>query len=232
LTGGFALAARWAGIETIQFVEIDPFCQKVLRKNFKGVSIHDDIKTFKWTGERPFILTGGFPCQDLSIAGKQKGFCGKRSSLYTQMLRIVSESRPQYIIFENVTNLLAGEYGRWFARFLYDLASVRYDAQWHCIPASSLNAPHFRDRIFIVAYANSIEYTEQNESRQWELARQLNRAFISGRKKRWEAEPDILRMVDGIPNQMDRLKSLGNAIVPQVAFAIMQAIIEVENKNV
>jgi DNA (cytosine-5)-methyltransferase 1 len=233
LTGGFSYAAQqvWGDdLEIVAFCEIDKFCQKVLHKHWPDVKIVEDIKDLHGKEfEGVDLITGGFPCQDLSICRKKQGFSGKRSSLYIEMLRIISESRPRFVIFENVSNLIAGEYGRWFARFLYDLAEVGYDAQWNCIPASSINAPHIRDRIWIVAYPSEHLHIEPQKSFGWAIARQLRGTLIRGDKNRsWQPEPNILRMVNGLPNQLDRLKSLGNAIVPQVAMVIMQAIKEIE----
>jgi site-specific DNA-cytosine methylase len=166
--GGFALAARWAGLETVQFVEIDPFCQKVLRKNFEGVPIHDNIKTFTYarcfrqaisqeqaTGieqcnQRPFLLTGGFPCQPYSCAGKRRGKEDDRA-LWPEMLRVISEARPTWIIAENV----AGFIGMGLDDCISDLENEGYEVQPFVIPACAVNAPHRRDRVWIVAHSIS-----------------------------------------------------------------------------
>ena len=152
--GGFSLGLERAGMETVAFCEFDKHAQKVLKKHWPHVPIHDDIRTLDAKQYRGAVdvVCGGFPCQDLSVAGSKAGFEGERSSLYREMLRIISECLPRYAIFENVTGLLTGERGRWFAKFLYDLAEVGYDAEWHCISASYIGAPHHRDRVWIVAY--------------------------------------------------------------------------------
>lgn len=152
--GGFSLGFERAGMETIAFCEFDKHAQKVLRKHWPDVPIFEDVRDLDATQFRGSVdvVCGGFPCQDLSHAGTKKGFDGERSSLYREMLRIISECRPRYAVFENVTGLLTGEQGRWFGQFLYDLASIGYDAEWHCISASELGAHHHRDRIWIVAY--------------------------------------------------------------------------------
>jgi DNA (cytosine-5)-methyltransferase 1 len=98
------------------------------------------------------VITGGFPCQDISVAGKQAGIDGERSGLWSECARILGEFRPRYAIFENVTALISGERGKWFERVLWDISEVGYDAEWHCIPASELGAHHHRDRVWIVAY--------------------------------------------------------------------------------
>jgi DNA (cytosine-5)-methyltransferase 1 len=226
--GGFALAARWAGLKTVQFVEIDPFCQKVLQKNFPGVPIHEDIKTFQWTGDSPFILTGGFPCQDLSHAGKGKGFEGSRSSLYREIIRTICDTRPKFVIMENVSALLTGNNGQWFGRLLSDLANVGYDAEWHCIPASAIGCEHHRNRVWIVAYPNEVgrkicDITITRRPLSWDWMDSMERIG-------WTAKPGFLRMDDGIPKALDasRIAALGNSIVPQVAYEIMKAIKQIE----
>jgi len=157
--GGFSLGLERAGMETIAFCEFEPHAQEVLRKHWPDVPIHSDVrkldaKQYRGTVD---VVCGGFPCQDLSTAGAQAGFSGERSSLYREMLRIISDCRPRYAIFENVTGLLTGESGRWFGQFLYDLAEIGFDAEWHCISASELGAHHHRDRVWIVAYPNETQ---------------------------------------------------------------------------
>jgi len=157
--GGFSLGLERAGMETVAFCEFDKHAQKVLAKHWPNIPIHEDVRELdgnKFRGSVD-VVCGGFPCQDLSGAGLQKGFGGERSSLYREMLRIISECRPRYAIFENVTGLLTGEDGRWFAKFLYGLAEIGFDAEWHCISASELSAPHHRDRVWIIAYPSSLQ---------------------------------------------------------------------------
>ena len=158
--GGFALGLEAAGFETAAFCEIDPYAQKVLKKNWPGVPIYDDVRRI--TADRLVsdgvgvdVITGGFPCQDISTAGRQAGIDGERSGLWSECSRLLGDIRPRYAIFENVTNLLTGDGGDWFKRVLWDISSVGYDAEWHCIPASAIGAHHHRDRIWIVAYPNS-----------------------------------------------------------------------------
>lgn len=155
--GGFSLGLERAGFETVAFCELDKHAQKILKKHWPKVPIYEDIKQLDGKQFRGAVdlVCGGFPCQDLSQAGRQAGFSGERSSLYTEMLRVIGECLPRYAIFENVTGLLTGEQGRWFAQFLYNLAQVGYDAEWHCISASYLGAPHHRDRVWIIAYPSS-----------------------------------------------------------------------------
>ena len=155
--GGFTLGLERAGFETVAFCEIEPYAQKVLAKNWPGVPIYDDVRTITadrlaTDGVGVDVITGGFPCQDISVAGQQAGIEGERSGLWTECARLIGELRPRYAIFENVTNLLNGERGAWFKRVLWDISALGYDAEWHCIPASELGAHHHRDRVWIVAY--------------------------------------------------------------------------------
>ena len=169
--GGFTIGLERAGFETVAFCEIEPYAQKVLRKNWPGVPIYDDVRTI--TAERLAsdgigvdVITGGFPCQDISVAGNQAGIQdGTRSGLWSECARLLGELRPRYAIFENVTNLLNGERGAWFKRVLWDISAVGYDAEWHCIPASALGAHHHRDRIWIIAYPNDNGSLAAKESR-------------------------------------------------------------------
>ena len=153
--GGFALAARWAGLQTIQFVEIDPYCQRVLKKNFPDVPIHDDVKTLDGTQFKDiFLITGGFPCQDISIAGKGAGIDGERSGLWTELFRIISEVRPRFALVENVPALTF----RGGTRVIGDLTEIGYDCEWQIVGADDVGAPHRRKRIWIVAYSNSTRW--------------------------------------------------------------------------
>ena len=168
--GGFTLGLERAGFETSAFCEIDPYAQKVLKKNWPKVPIYDDVREITAErlasdGIRVDVITGGFPCQDISVAGKQAGIEGERSGLWTECARLIRELQPRYAIFENVPNLLNGERGGWFKRVLWDISALGYDAEWHCIPASELGSHHHRDRIWIIAYPNDNGSSSTEESR-------------------------------------------------------------------
>jgi len=160
--GGFTLGLERAGFKTVAFCEIEPYAQKVLAKNWPEVPIYDDVRTITADrlasdGIRVDVITGGFPCQDISVSGNQAGIQdGTRSGLWSECARLLGEIRPQYAIFENVTNLLNGHGGDWFKRVLWDISSLGYDAEWHCIPASELGAHHHRDRVWIIAYPSGV----------------------------------------------------------------------------
>ena len=380
--GGFALAARWAGIKTVQFVELDPFCQKVLRKNFgKDIFIHDDIKTFNINSytaskrlgrgsedstrqqsslsgkiisenehddiktftntdrpkddatqnnnrrgksvanngaevrsfnsassgtNRPFLLTGGFPCQPFSCAGKRKGTSDDRH-LWPEMLRVIKEFKPTWIIGENVAGIRSMElvnsdsavesnpdiqedgendYTTVLDGICNDLEGIGYEVQPIIIPACAVGAPHRRDRVWIVAHANnggstgeirekiprrqgtSVTNTKsssrniggnclyrQGETDSHAPDTEKSKCELSGRtrtgregftdRSSWdepwlEVATSLCGVDDGVSQELykletsdrvARLKALGNAIVPQVAFEIMKAILKVENES-
>ena len=216
--GGFALAARWAGLETLQFVEIDSFAQKVLKKNFPGVPIHDDIKTFDATQLcQPFLLTGGYPCQPFSQAGKRRGKEDDRH-LWPEMLRVIRECRPTWILAENV----AGHISMGLDTVLADLESEDYSTRTFVIPACAKDAPHRRDRVWIVA--NAQHSADRTNSRQEDRP-----GWKEG--SQWPIEPNVGRVAHGIPKRVDRLRGLGNAIVPQVAYEIINALKGKENET-
>lgn len=161
--GGFSLGLeRTGGFETAAFCEIEPFPRAVLKKHWPKVPCYEDVRTLTADqlvrdGIGPIdVITGGFPCQDISLAGKQRGMgAGTRSGLWSEIARLVGELRPSYVVVENVSALLRGPSGRpgaWFGRVLGDLAERGYDAEWENIPAGSLGAPHRRERVWIVAY--------------------------------------------------------------------------------
>ena len=155
--GGFSYAAEKivGGYKTTQFVEIDPYCQSVLHKNFPNIPIHDDIKTFKAKKGQFDVLTAGFPCQDLSVAGRQKGIGeDTRSGLFYEIIRLLGEIQPKFVLFENVRNLLSHEKGSTFQEILFQIAKAGYDAEWSIISAKDMGACHLRERIWIIAYPN------------------------------------------------------------------------------
>jgi len=239
--GGFSLGLESTGyFETVAFCEFDKHARQVLNKHWPEIKIYEDVRTLdakKYRGSVD-VVCGGFPCQDLSGAGSQKGITeGERSSLYIEMLRIIGECLPRYAIFENVTGLLTGESGRWFAKFLYDLASVGYDAEWHCIPASELGAPHHRDRVWVIAYPTSERRAEMvlqnlpgNGNKTDERWSSINAGPLGGACswEDWENESGIQLIVDGVPKGIHRCKQHGNSVVPAIPKLIGEAIIEFE----
>ena len=161
--GGFDLGLeRTGGFETVAFCEIDPFCRRVLAKHWPKVPCYDDVREL--TAERLAadgiavdVICGGFPCQDISLAGNGAGLAGERSGLWFEYARLIGELRPAFVIVENVAALL----GRGLDAVLGSLASIGYDAEWHCIPASAVGAPHRRDRLWVVAYPDPTQRRPQ-----------------------------------------------------------------------
>jgi DNA (cytosine-5)-methyltransferase 1 len=164
--GGFSLGLeRTGGFETVAFCEIEEFPRKVLAKHWPEVPIYHDVReltkdVLDRDGISVDVITGGFPCQDISVAGKQAGINSEtRSGLWSEIVRLIGELSPRYVIVENVANLLSGpsdRRGGWFGRILADLAECGYDAEWENIPASAVGAPHRRERVWVVAYAQGL----------------------------------------------------------------------------
>jgi len=154
--GGFSLGLEKAGMQTVAFCEINPFCQQILKKHWESIPVFPDVT--KLTKEdfaglpQIDVIAGGFPCQDISCAGKQKGIGANRSGLWKEFKRLINELKPSYAIIENVANLR----GNGLITVLQDLWEIGYDAEWHCIPASTFGAPHRRDRVWIISHPVSI----------------------------------------------------------------------------
>ena len=167
--GGFALAAKMTGgFETVGFCEIDPYCQKVLSKNFPGVPIHDDIRslTARTFSSRIDCITAGFPCQDISVANPNgRGLEGERSGLFFELMRVVREIRPRYVVLENVAEMLRKQDGRVMGTVLRELSESGFDAEWQTVSAASVGAPHLRERVFIVAHANGDSHKHEIKGR-------------------------------------------------------------------
>ncbi|SVE57921.1 uncharacterized protein METZ01_LOCUS510775, partial [marine metagenome] len=156
--GGFSLGLERAGMKTVQFVENDPYCQKVLAKNFPGIPIHGDIKTFHY--DKPVeIISGGFPCQPYSHAGEQRGKEDDRH-LWEEYFRIIQSVRSRWVLGENVSGIINME----LDQVLSDLESENYSCQSLVIPACAVNAPHRRDRVWIIARRNAMGNSEYNGS--------------------------------------------------------------------
>ena len=236
--GGFSLGLeRSGGFETTAFCEIEDYPRKVLKKHWPDVPIYEDVrnvtrKQLEADGITGIsVVTGGFPCQDISVAGKQAGIEAERSGLWSEIARLISELQPKYAIMENVSALISGDSGRWFGRVLGDLAEIGYDAEWHCIPASELGANHHRDRIWVIAHSKQIGsrkigiFLEENTRRH--IANDIRPLFkdISW----WRSECGICRVDDGFSKKLDRYGALGNAVVPQIPEIIGRAIMEIEN---
>jgi DNA (cytosine-5)-methyltransferase 1 len=254
--GGFDLGFERAGMTCKWQVEIDEKCQGVLSRRWPNVEKHRDVKAVgKHNLTAVDIICGGFPCQDLSVAGKRTGLAGERSGLWHEFARVVRELEPRWVVVENVAGLLSNNSGRDFGTILRDLAACGYDAEWDVLPAAAFGAPHVRERVFLVAYTPGVRRlrcaTEEGsllDARakverdrkvpDTQCERLEEQGFFRVSKEQtspiancgwWTTEPALGRVVNGVPNRVDRLKQLGNAIVPQVAEWIGRRIIELDN---
>jgi DNA (cytosine-5)-methyltransferase 1 len=224
--GGFDLGLERAGMECKWQVEIDDFCNRVLEKHWPHVKRYRDVREVgKHNLEPVDLICGGFPCQDVSVAGRREGIGGERSGLWSEYHRVVCELRPQFVIVENVSGLLLGGLGK----VLGDLAEIGYDAEWECISAASVGALHNRDRVWIIAYPDTdsvrLERIRPTKKESWPreqfegLVQAIVRSSIpTGRSG---------GMAHGVRNRPHRLRSLGNAVVPQVVEIIGRAIMAV-----
>jgi DNA (cytosine-5)-methyltransferase 1 len=311
--GGFSLGLERAGMRTVGFCEIESWCRAVLAKHWPGVPCDCDITTREFIEGEADVVCGGFPCQDISLAGEGAGLAGSRSGLWRELLRAIRVVRPRFAIVENVAALLA----RGMGRVLGDLAEIGGDAEWHCIPARAIGAPHLRDRLWIIAnpgYWGEPEWAWQERRENWEWpakwrfpgsnVEKRDVANSEGRSRRlslsegredpdtcwgcetladsilsrlerspilagyiadelstiergseipdaacelphgsmvgpeqarcressnpnwWLVEPDVGRVAHGVPSRVDRLKGLGNAVIPQIPEIIGRAIMK------
>ena len=298
--GGLDLGLERAGMKVIWQSEIDPYCNKVLKKHWPKVPNHGNIKEIDWgTVERPNVICGGYPCQPFSTAGKRRGTDDPRH-LWPWVRTAISELRPDYAILENVR----GHLSMGGLQVIGELAEIGYDAEWRVVSAAGLGAPHRRDRLIIVAYPaklfsnGSNDYAgvslepqtisePRNDSRSTRMAnadntrsrtpnseleqqrakgqqerqtviarngisrRSADMANTNGRRQQkryeekrrlpvfsqvrtgkhdsqWEIEPNVGRVANGVPSRVDRLRGLGNAVVPQVAEYVGRLIVNAQ----
>lgn len=241
--GGFDLGFERAGFDIRWQVEIDPFCRAVLAKHWPDVRRYEDVRDVGGWGIDPKcvatverarywlepvdVLCGGFPCQDVSSAGPRIGIGGERSGLWGEFHRLICELRPRYVVVENTEGLLA----RGLDRVLGDLAGSGYDAEWSCIQAADLGAPHERERIFLVAYPDA-QHGQAGLGMRDAKERPLFAGDHPQRLALWLASAGLApRVDDGIPTPLDRrvrTEAIGNSIVPQIAQWIAERIKEAE----
>jgi DNA (cytosine-5)-methyltransferase 1 len=299
--GGFSLGLEKSGnFETAAFCEIEPYCRAVLKKHWPNVTVYEDVKELSKErlaadGLAIDAICGGFPCQDISTAGRGAGLSGERSGLWFEFHRLIKEIKPQVAIIENVSALRS----RGLDEVLRSLAEIGYDAEWHCIPASAVGAHHQRDRVWIMAYPNSAqcqgdglssgihpkyfgawygnleassladtnnqlwrsespissgERTGSRDQLGWSGSEMANPTSLGpqrqgmygrpinpetdqdwetnwsinggkGTSRVWDTEPDVGRVAHGVPNRVDRLRALGNAVVPQIPEMIGREIV-------
>lgn len=262
--GGFSLGLERAGMRTIAFCEIDPYCRKVLRKHWPDVPIYEDVRCIDASAitDPIDLVCGGFPCQPFSLAGKRCGEADDRH-LWPEMFRIVQAFRSSWVIGENVAGIIS----MGLDQVLSDLESIGYACQTLVVPAVAVDAPHRRDRVWIIAHSNGERREEHHiptiadrerfyyggnhittvsdpDNRGGAVRRHGQFSTVEevekhrgdhGRRaaeyepgKWWMPEPGVGRVANGIPHRVDRLRALGNAVVPQVVEVIGRAIMEVE----
>lgn len=242
--GGFELAAKrvWGkDYEPVMFCEMDEFCQKVLEKHWPDVPIVPDVRMVglgsKYTIAEVDLLTAGWPCQDNSNANQSEtrlaGLAGERTGLWNELIRCIRIFRPKRGVLENVSNVLSVNNGEDWRACLRDLARIGYDAEWCCYTASMFGAPHHRERVFVVIYPNGNRLQEVES-----IHAHVQKAKVIKRQRRniagatcmvgnWWLSKSPLAGVDyGLRGELDEIKALGNAIVPQVAEQIFRAIKE------
>ncbi len=236
--GGADLAAQMAGIETVAFCEINKFCQKVLHNHWPEVPIFTDVKKINkdvLKNEKVpeiDIVCGGFPCQPFSTANNNRRGLDDERSLFPEMLRIVDEIRPSWVVGENVMGFKT----LGLDSLLLELEKIDYSTRTFIIPACGVSAPHRRYRIFVVAHANGNGWSDEmyrQTATRWPSLSESNPGTWNGRLL---DKPGIRRVVDGLPSRVDkltqaRLKALGNAIVPQQIYPIFEAITAIEQSR-
>ena len=237
--GGLDIAAEWAGFQTVGQCEWAEYQTKVLEKHWPDVTRWRDIRTltkesfYERTGLRTVdVISGGFPCQPHSKAGRRRASCDDRD-LWPEMRRVISEIRPTWVVGENVRGILSSEDGRFFRGILREFSELGYDVGWCCIRASEVGGVHNRERIGIIAHTSRVRRMgdEPKIDRMDRNKQALNDPY-SGPEE-WQRqcnlfEPKLLRDHDGVPNWVDRIKCLGNAVVPQQFFPIFKAIHDIE----
>ena len=227
--GGLDLGLERAGMSVAWQSEINPYACRVLTKHWPDVPNLGDITKTDWSTVEPVdLICGGYPCQPFSQFGLRRGDRDPRH-LWPLVADAISVLRPRFVLLENV----AGHLSLGFGQVLGDLAELGFDAEWDCIPASFLGAPHIRKRVFIVGC--NTNRSDGGEVGQLPILGRLQQDANTGRsgsRNWWTTEPDVGRVADGVPNRMDRLHALGNAVVPQVAEFIGRQLIEQLNRKV
>lgn len=252
--GAYSLGLeRTGGFRTVAFCEIEEYPRKILRKHWPDVPIFEDVRALNATvlrdaGIVPDWIVAGWPCQDISSAGTGHGLDGARSGLWTEIARLARELGVEGLILENSSNLLAINGGADFGTVLGDLASLGFNAEWHCLPAAAFDAPHYRDRLWIVANTKSQRWRKGDKDASGSGARicprekcgpwddcgaladtdclaPIGAAIARAERHSWEPEPGMDRVVTGCPNRVDRVRALGNLNPPIIPETLGRAIL-------
>jgi DNA (cytosine-5)-methyltransferase 1 len=233
--GGFDLGFERAGMTCKWQVENHTARQELLGLRFPEAAIYGDVRQFALNPNDSLkvdVICGGFPCQDISYCGKGEGIEGERSGLWSEFARVIRVLGPRYVVVENVPALL----DRGLFRVLGDLASCGFDAEWDCLPASAFGAFGERDRLFVLAYSQSLDggpHDLLEASREWGPSLQSRRlsglaVATAGQREntRLRCEPRLDRLVRRVPGALDRLEGIGNSIFPAVAEWIGRRLME------
>jgi len=269
--GGFSLGLEWAGMSTVAFCERDPYCTTILNKHWPDTPVHNDVRNLdgKDYADSIDLVAGGFPCQPFSVAGNRRGSDDDRH-LWPEMLRIIQEAKPRWVIGENVFGLINMALDDVQA----DLEREHYEVRKFVLPAVAVDAHHRRDRVFIIAYrdptlahshgegrlqqeglecevrrwsgdsgkeSDPMAYAYNEGLQGWSQTRdsasegeiaikQSSRLGEPCRGRDWPVEPRVGRVANGIPNRVDRIKGLGNAVVPQLIQAIGELVLAADKE--
>ena len=218
--GGFEVGFEPAGFKTLWQVERNEYCLSQLAKHWPDAQRHNDVRDVGKHNLAPVdVMVGGFPCQDISHAGKKAGINGEQSGLWYEFARIIGELQPTAVVIENVSTLR----NRGLDSVLRSLASLGYDAEWHCVPAYYVGSPQVRNRIWIVAYPMQSGFAGRWASRfrrwgdgQEKIGSSCRGGDTQGDVQCWP-EPAVDRVAYGLPQQVLGINAMGNAIVPQMA---------------
>ena len=212
--GGFSDGFKRAGIEVIAHSEIAEYPSRVLHHRWPETPNLGDVISAEYDGSVD-IVCGGFPCQDISLAnsGSMVGIAGKKSGLWSEFYQQIRRHNPTFAIIENSPVLRT----KGLDRILSELSEIGYDAEWHCIPATAVDAPHSRDRLWVISYPAGL-------GDRLPEGQVLTRRHFVKHVPEWPTEPRICRVADGVPDQKHRLALLGNAVVPTIPFIIAKAL--------
>lgn len=231
--GGWDLAARKCGLTTRWVAEKDPFRRLILETHFPGVHQYSDVAAIGPDADPVDILCASFPCQDVSTArhaskskNSKHGVNGERSGLFREVIRVARLHRPRYIVMENVPGLLHSG----FEHVLCELAESGFDAEWDCVSASAIGAPHVRDRIWIVAYPDSLlHYGEPDQALGPGLRERIDGLRASA-GSRWGTDTFPPGVVDELPSWMDRCTSLGDSLVPAIGEQVLRQVVAFDQR--
>lgn len=214
--GGFALAADRMGWENVAHCEIDSFCNRIMKKHYPNSIKHEDIKTtdFRIYRGRIDLISGGFPCQDISIASRtSKGIDGEKSGLWRELVRAIAEVQPRYVVIENSTAILS----RGFERLLFEVSQIGYNAEWHCLKGNQFGVPQRRKRLFLILYPAGYG----NGMAKGQILTGWDKLEYTA----WGHTRDrVYGVADDVPCRVDRHRALGNSVIVQIVYQIFRAI--------